>query len=129
MGSFFFKQPNVCVLVRSRHGQFWQTSLREHILFICDLYNLLLQYVERRSNIWKSKIGCPIEIDIILSIPRFKVVWVTALLPYVVLIILGARALFLSGSIKGLEYYLTPNMTYLKNPMVHTSIFKQDLHS
>ena len=37
---------------------------------------------------------------------------------YVVLFILGVRAIFLPGSLKGLEYYLTPNMSTLANPMV-----------
>jgi solute carrier family 6 dopamine transporter-like protein 3 len=47
-----------------------------------------------------------------------KVVWFTALFPYLVLLILAIRALYLPGSLKGMEYYLTPNMSTLNNPMV-----------
>ena len=44
--------------------------------------------------------------------------WFTALFPYVVLAILAIRAVYLPGSSKGLEYYLTPNMSTLYNPSV-----------
>lgn len=47
-----------------------------------------------------------------------KVVWFTALFPYVVLFILSINALFLPGSLKGMEYYLTPNISTIKNPLV-----------
>ena len=47
-----------------------------------------------------------------------KIVWFTATFPYVVLIMLSIKALFLDGSLKGLEYYLTPNMSTLSSPMV-----------
>ncbi len=49
---------------------------------------------------------------------NIKVVWFTALFPYVVLAILGIRAIYLPGSVEGLEYYLTPNMSTLQNPSV-----------
>lgn len=91
-----------------------------------NIFCLFVIYIVCYFSMWKGvqtsgKVlpnRSPIESNTSLFILAFKVVWVTALLPYVVLIILGTRALFLSGSIKGLEYYLTPNMTYLKNPMV-----------
>ena len=47
-----------------------------------------------------------------------KVVWFTALFPYVILLILSVRAAFLEGSGSGLEYYLTPNMSTLRSPQV-----------
>jgi SNF family Na+-dependent transporter len=47
-----------------------------------------------------------------------KVVWVTALAPYVVLIILLVRGVRLPGAGKGIEYYLTPKWEKLKNTKV-----------
>lgn len=47
-----------------------------------------------------------------------KVVWFTALFPYVVLVVLAIRALFLEGSLKGLEYYLVPDFAILKDATV-----------
>lgn len=47
-----------------------------------------------------------------------KIVWFTATFPYVVLILLSIKALFLEGSLKGLDYYLTPNISTLYSPMV-----------
>ncbi|XP_068145280.1 sodium-dependent dopamine transporter [Drosophila tropicalis] len=40
-----------------------------------------------------------------------KVVWFTALFPYVVLLILLIRGLTLPGSFMGIQYYLTPNFS------------------
>jgi solute carrier family 6 (neurotransmitter transporter, dopamine) member 3 len=47
-----------------------------------------------------------------------KVVWFTATFPYFSLVILAIRAFFLNGSLKGIEYYLTPDLTLLRNPTV-----------
>ncbi len=47
-----------------------------------------------------------------------KVVWFTATFPYVVLLLLSIKALFLDGSMKGLEYYLTPDLSILSSPVV-----------
>ncbi|XP_061401888.1 sodium-dependent serotonin transporter-like, partial [Musca vetustissima] len=44
-----------------------------------------------------------------------KVVWVTALAPYVVLIILLIRGVSLPGADEGIKYYLTPEWHKLKN--------------
>ncbi|XP_055694630.1 sodium-dependent serotonin transporter [Lutzomyia longipalpis] len=47
-----------------------------------------------------------------------KVVWVTALAPYVVLLILLARGVTLPGAADGIHYYLTPEWHKLKNSRV-----------
>lgn len=47
-----------------------------------------------------------------------KVVWVTALAPYVVLLILLARGVTLPGAAEGIRYYLTPEWHKLKNSRV-----------
>ncbi|CAH2096550.1 unnamed protein product [Euphydryas editha] len=47
-----------------------------------------------------------------------KVVWVTALAPYVVLLILLARGVTLPGATEGIRYYLTPEWHKLQNSKV-----------
>nr|XP_023018908.1 sodium-dependent serotonin transporter [Leptinotarsa decemlineata] len=47
-----------------------------------------------------------------------KVVWITALAPYVVLIILLARGVSLPGAAEGIRYYLTPEWEKLYNSKV-----------
>ncbi|XP_077290278.1 serotonin transporter [Arctopsyche grandis] len=47
-----------------------------------------------------------------------KVVWVTALAPYVVLLILLARGVSLPGAGEGIRYYLTPEWHKLQNSKV-----------
>ncbi|XP_055622909.1 sodium-dependent serotonin transporter [Toxorhynchites rutilus septentrionalis] len=47
-----------------------------------------------------------------------KVVWVTALAPYVVLLILLARGVTLPGAAEGIRYYLTPEWHKLRNSRV-----------
>ncbi|XP_065083015.1 sodium-dependent serotonin transporter [Ochlerotatus camptorhynchus] len=47
-----------------------------------------------------------------------KVVWVTALAPYVVLLILLARGVTLPGAADGIRYYLTPEWHKLRNSRV-----------
>ncbi|CAF0752641.1 unnamed protein product [Brachionus calyciflorus] len=76
------------------------------------------------SILWEN-VGCLFLIYIICYFSMWKgvqtsgkVVWFTALAPYVVLIILAIRALFLTGSTEGLKYYLTPDMALLKEPSV-----------
>ena len=51
-----------------------------------------------------------------------KVVYVTATLPYVCLVILFIRAITLPGSTEGIIYYLTPVWTRLTDPKVNISI-------
>uniref|UniRef100_A0A915CMM4 Uncharacterized protein n=1 Tax=Ditylenchus dipsaci TaxID=166011 RepID=A0A915CMM4_9BILA len=47
-----------------------------------------------------------------------KVVWFTAIFPYVVLFILLIRGVTLPGAEKGIAYYLSPNIEMLKKPSV-----------
>lgn len=47
-----------------------------------------------------------------------KIVYFTALFPYLVLFILGGRALFLEGASIGIEYYITPRVEKLLDPTV-----------
>uniref|UniRef100_A0A1I8BA13 Transporter n=1 Tax=Meloidogyne hapla TaxID=6305 RepID=A0A1I8BA13_MELHA len=47
-----------------------------------------------------------------------KVVWFTAIFPYVVLFCLLIRGVTLPGASKGIEYYLRPNLEMLWNPSV-----------
>ncbi|KAI6214832.1 Transporter [Aphelenchoides besseyi] len=47
-----------------------------------------------------------------------KVVWFTAIFPYVVLVVLLIRGVTLPGAEKGIEYYLRPNLEMLKKPSV-----------
>lgn len=47
-----------------------------------------------------------------------KVVWVTALAPYVVLLFLLVRGITLPGAGEGIRYYLTPEWHKLKNSKV-----------
>ncbi|GLG98416.1 Sodium-dependent dopamine transporter [Gryllus bimaculatus] len=53
-----------------------------------------------------------------------KVVWFTALFPYVVLLILLVRGVTLPGSADGIRYYLSPNFSAISRPEVRNS---QDL--
>lgn len=51
-----------------------------------------------------------------------KVVWVTALAPYVVLFILLVRGVSLPGAMEGIRYYLTPEWHKLQNSKVYIII-------
>lgn len=44
--------------------------------------------------------------------------WATATLPYVVLTILLLRGLMLPGALKGIKYYLEPQLSRLKDTQV-----------
>lgn len=52
----------------------------------------------------------------------FQVVYVTAIMPYVILLILFIRGLFLEGSAKGMKYFINPRIDRLADPIVSTRI-------
>ena len=57
-----------------------------------------------------------------------KVVYFTALYPYVVLVILFGIGLSLNGSVEGIKYYLTPDWQKIRDPtvsaiLIHFMIF------
>ncbi|CAF4321651.1 unnamed protein product, partial [Rotaria magnacalcarata] len=58
-----------------------------------------------------------------------KVVWFTALFPYVVLTILMIRGLFLNGSMKGIEYYIRPDLSKLNDASVWVDAASQTFFS
>ncbi|XP_020618169.1 sodium- and chloride-dependent GABA transporter 1-like [Orbicella faveolata] len=58
-----------------------------------------------------------------------KIVYVTAALPYVFLVILFIRAITLPGSIDGIMYYVTPVWTRLTDPKVWIDAASQILYS
>lgn len=47
-----------------------------------------------------------------------QAVWITALAPYIVLLILLVRGVSLPGAAEGIKYYLTPEWSKLKNSKV-----------
>ncbi|XP_013402004.1 sodium-dependent noradrenaline transporter isoform X1 [Lingula anatina] len=47
-----------------------------------------------------------------------KVVWVTATLPYIILLILLIRGLLLPGSVEGITYFIVPKVERLADPQV-----------
>lgn len=48
----------------------------------------------------------------------FQVVYVTATMPYLILLILLIRGCLLPGAIDGIKYFITPNLKRLKDPQV-----------
>ena len=52
-----------------------------------------------------------------------KVVWFTALFPYLILSILLAFGLSQDGAVDGIKYYLTPNLTRLKDIQVNILLY------
>jgi NSS family neurotransmitter:Na+ symporter len=54
-----------------------------------------------------------------------KVVWVTVLLPWVILIVFFIRGVTLPGANEGLRYFLTPDLAALKNPAVWHAAYSQ----
>lgn len=62
-----------------------------------------------------------------------QAVWITALAPYLVLIILLVRGVSLPGAAEGIRYYLTPQWHKLKNsrvrPIFYFLINKQTIMS
>ncbi|XP_067931327.1 sodium-dependent dopamine transporter-like [Watersipora subatra] len=58
-----------------------------------------------------------------------KVVYVTAVVPYVILLILFIRGLFLDGAIMGLKYFVKPDLTRLQDPTVWIDAAMQVFYS
>ncbi|MCK4353574.1 sodium-dependent transporter [candidate division WOR-3 bacterium] len=58
-----------------------------------------------------------------------KVVYVTVLLPWLILIIFVIRGLTLPGAVKGLSYYLTPNFAALRDIEVWRNAYGQVFYS
>ena len=54
-----------------------------------------------------------------------KVVYVTAILPYVILIILLVRSVTLDGAIDGIKFYITPNFDKLREIKVWNAAGEQ----
>ena len=52
----------------------------------------------------------------------YQVVYVTATMPYAMLLIMLVRGLTLPGAMEGIKYYLTPDFSRLTDIQVHTSI-------
>ncbi|RZF34909.1 hypothetical protein LSTR_LSTR012906, partial [Laodelphax striatellus] len=58
-----------------------------------------------------------------------KVVWITATMPYVVLSILLVRGLTLPGALSGIQYYLQPDLSKLKETQVWVDAAVQIFYS
>lgn len=58
-----------------------------------------------------------------------KVVWVTVIAPWVILIIFLIRGVTLPGAEEGLKYFLTPNIEALKDPAVWHAAYSQVFYS
>ncbi|XP_067652266.1 sodium- and chloride-dependent glycine transporter 2-like [Haliotis asinina] len=58
-----------------------------------------------------------------------KVVYVTALMPYVLLLVLLVRSCLMPGSVDGVLFYLTPDFTRLQHPQVWLEALVQVFYS
>ncbi|MCP4230764.1 MAG: sodium-dependent transporter, partial [bacterium] len=54
-----------------------------------------------------------------------KVVWITVLLPWIILLIFLVRGVTLPGAAEGLRYFLTPDLQALKDPAVWHAAYSQ----
>ena len=87
------------------------------------------------TPIWKLA-GCVAAVYLLLYLSLFKgvkssgkVVWVTALAPYVLLSILLIRGLMLPGAMKGIHFYLVPDLQKLTKTEVWTDAAVQIFYS
>ena len=97
-------------------GEFLQlTSGPEEIgsLRMVIVIGLVLSWIWIAGSIWKGAktVG--------------KVVYVTVLVPWLILLLFLLRGVTLPGAVKGLTYYLTPNFAALKNLEVWTAAYSQ----
>lgn len=95
------------VLARSS-GPFKLGGLRAPILL-----GLLLTWLAIIGCVWKG----PKTVG--------KVVYVTVILPWLILIAFVIRGVTLPGAVEGLKYYLTPDFTALRNPQVWLAAYSQ----
>lgn len=113
----------------SHHFFFIGQSIHQNKTWICCRRNVLEQH---RSNgldymgpIKPSLAICVFSVFVLVYFSLWKgvrsagkVVWVTALAPYVVLFFLLIRGVTLPGAADGIRYYLTPQWHKLKNSKV-----------
>ncbi|HID92798.1 MAG TPA: sodium-dependent transporter [bacterium (Candidatus Stahlbacteria)] len=95
------------VLARSS-GPFELGNLRVPILV-----GLLLTWIAIIGCVWKG----PKTVG--------KVVYVTVILPWLILIAFVIRGITLPGAVEGLKYYLTPDFAALRNPQVWLAAYSQ----
>lgn len=85
--------------------------------------HLLLLYLERgqdnRKGTWKI---LKMKIFTFRTLNCFQVVYFTATLPYVMLLVLLIRGLTLPGAMEGVLYYLLPEVSQLADPQVGSSV-------
>ena len=107
-----------------------------------EYFNLAVLQVQESSGIddigtpiWKLA-GCVAAVYLLLYLSLFKgvkssgkVVWVTALAPYVLLSILLIRGLMLPGAMKGIHFYLVPDLSALTKTEVWTDAAVQIFYS
>lgn len=70
---------------------------------------------------WVAIVGCVWRGPKTVS----KVVYVTVILPWLILIAFVIRGVTLPGAIEGLKYYLTPDFAVLRNPQVWVAAYSQ----
>lgn len=87
------------------------------------------------TPIWKLA-GCVFVVYCLLYLSLFKgvkssgkVVWITALAPYFLLSILLIRGLMLPGAMKGIQFYLVPDLSALSKSEVWTDAAVQIFYS
>lgn len=92
----------------------WQLVLCLLAVYLM-LYVSLFKGVKSSGILHKSFVGFLVEWNGGFA---GKVVWVTSTMPYVVLSILLVRGLMLPGAMKGIMYYLQPELSKLKETQV-----------
>lgn len=98
------------------------------VVFIC-IYFAIWKGVKSTGKvshlIWNLILEHLIKINRILIIVNNQVVWVTALLPYAVLIPLLVRGIWLEGAWLGIRYYLAPQWMKILDVDVWVEAAKQ----
>lgn len=78
-------------------------------------YNKQYLYLRVFNNTVASRFKCK---HLFIMLLTGLVVWATATLPYVVLTILLIRGIMLPGALKGIKYYLSPQLSRLTDTRV-----------